>query len=339
MNRRRFLRAIPALASASALSTAEPGALAEEGGEKITLRMATLAPNGSSWMRVFNAWNNSLKEATRDRLSLRFYAGGAAGDERDAVLKMKAGQMDGAAVTTVGLGQMVRSVLVLQAPGVCNTYPRIDAVRQKLAGEFESAFDKAGFTLLGWGDAGLARIFSNRAVRTPADLRHARVWSWRDDPTWQSVLDASQVTGVSLGLPEVYPALRTNRIDTFPGTAIAAIAFQWHTQVKHITKDSQAVVIGATVIKKEKFEALPSDLKTPLMETSEQAHRALARTIRQDDQKAFDTIVERGAVAEDLTSEAAAWLPILKTARQSLAGKLFSAELLARVEQIAHEVE
>jgi TRAP-type C4-dicarboxylate transport system substrate-binding protein len=108
---------------------------AEESEGQIVLRIATLAPNGSSWMRVFSAWNNSLKQATGHRLALRFYAGGAAGDERDAVLKMKAGQMDGAAVTTVGLGQMVRSVLVLQAPGVCNTYRRVDAVREKLAND------------------------------------------------------------------------------------------------------------------------------------------------------------------------------------------------------------
>ncbi|MBC7173733.1 MAG: hypothetical protein H5U40_14935 [Polyangiaceae bacterium] len=28
--------------------------------ETIELRIATLAPQGSSWMRVFNAWNRSL---------------------------------------------------------------------------------------------------------------------------------------------------------------------------------------------------------------------------------------------------------------------------------------
>ena len=78
-----------------------------------TLRIATLAPEGSSWMRVFNAWNRSLQEETGGTLQLRFYPGGSQGDERDFVRKMRDGQMDGAAVTTTGLGQVARPVLVL----------------------------------------------------------------------------------------------------------------------------------------------------------------------------------------------------------------------------------
>jgi TRAP-type C4-dicarboxylate transport system substrate-binding protein len=335
MRRRDFLATLPAAGLCSLLGST-PNARAEAG--PTVLRIATLAPNGSSWMRVFNAWANTLKQRTGGRLELRFYAGGAAGDERDAVRKMREGQMDGAALTTVGLGQIVRPVLVLQAPGACRNFAEVDAVRTELAGQFEREFDAAGFRLLGWGDAGMARIFSNRPLLTPADMRQTRMWSWRDDPTWQSVLDAAKVTGVALGLPEVYPALRTNRIDAFPGTALAAVAFQWHTRATHVTRDSRGIVIGALVLKKEKFEALPPDLKTAVLETSDQAHKALAKAIRRDDQTAFDAIVKRGVTAVDGSAQAAAWDPVLQTARRSLVGKLYSAELLERVERIAQSV-
>jgi TRAP-type C4-dicarboxylate transport system substrate-binding protein len=332
MRRRDFLATLPAVGLGSLLSS-PPSARAETA--PIVLRIATLAPNGSSWMRVFNAWANTLKERTGKRLELRFYAGGAAGDERDVVRKMREGQMDGGALTTVGLGQIVRPVLVLQAPGACRTYAQVDAVRTQLAAQFEREFDAAGFRLLGWGDAGQARIFSNRPVLTPADMRQTRMWSWRDDPTWQSVLDAAKVTGVALGLPEVYPALRTNRIDAFPGTALAAVAFQWHTRASHVTRDARGLVIGALVLKKEKFEALPADLKTALLETGDQANKALTLAIRRDDQAAFDAIVKRGVTPVDVASQAAAWDPVLLAARKLLVGKLYSAELLERVESIA----
>src|SRR5262245_52176501 len=113
MRRRDFLASVPLIAGAPAIIRAQAAPAGA-----ITLRVATLAPNGSAWMRVLNAWNNTLKQRTNNRLQFRFYAGGAAGDERDAVRKMRVGQMDGAVITTVGLAQIVRPVLVLQAPGV-----------------------------------------------------------------------------------------------------------------------------------------------------------------------------------------------------------------------------
>lgn len=333
MRRRDFLAAIPAIAATPAILRAQSAPA-----DAITLRVATLAPNGSAWMRVLNAWNNSLKQRTSNRLQFRFYAGGAAGDERDAVRKMRVGQMDGAVITTVGLAQIVRPVLVLQAPGVCTSYAKLDAVRSQLAAEFEREFDTAGYKLMGWGDAGVGRVFANRPIIGPSDMRQTRMWSWRDDPLWQAVLSAAGVTGVELGLPEVYPALQTNRIDAFPGTALAAIAFQWNTKATHVTGGTHDVVIGATVLKKEKFDALAPDLKAALVETSTQAHQALAARIRRDDEAALRTILSRGVTQDNTTPQQAAWEQVFRQARTSLAGRLYSAELLARVETIARGV-
>src|SRR6185295_2612740 len=339
MKRRQFFfSCVPALAAGSLALRVPRAQAAEDAQAPLQLRLATLAPAGSSWMRVFNAWKNSLEQRAAGRLRLTFYPGGSAGDERDVVRKLHEGQLDGAALTTVGLGQIVRSVLVLQAPGACQSYAEVDAVRTQLAPEFEREFERAGFKLLGWGDAGLARIFSNRPLLAPQDMQQTRMWSWRDDPNWQAVLAACNVSGVSLGLPEVYPALRTRRIDAFPGTAIAAVAFQWHTKASYVTREPRGVVIGAVVLAQNKFEALPADLKAALLETSEQANQLLARTIRRDDQAAFDAIVQRGVQPVDTSGQREAWEAVSRKARAALAGQLYPAEFLQRVEQIARGV-
>jgi TRAP-type C4-dicarboxylate transport system substrate-binding protein len=337
LQRREFLTAIAAATAPLALSAS--AARAESGVEPLVhLRLATLAPNGSSWMRVFSAWKNSVEKRSEGRVRLTFYAGGTAGDERDVVRKMREGQLDGAALTTVGLGQIVRPVLVLQAPGACQSYAEVDAVRTQLASEFEREFQRSGYKLLGWGDAGLTRLFSNRPLLTPGDMRQTRMWSWRDDPNWQSVLSVCNVAGVPLGLPEVYPALRTNRINAFPGTAIAAVAFQWHTKATYVTRAPSGVVIGAVVIDQKRFDAMPADLQALLVETSQQANRILAQRIRSDDQAALDAIVARGVQLVDTSSAQAEWQAVNRKARESLADRLYPADFLRRVESIALEV-
>ena len=54
-----------------------------------TLKIATLAPEGSSWMNIFHAWGKTVEEHSGGKIKVKFYAGGVAGDERDAVRKMR----------------------------------------------------------------------------------------------------------------------------------------------------------------------------------------------------------------------------------------------------------
>lgn len=331
--KRRFLLAL----LLAALAVLVPGQAPQSAGaqQTITLRIATLAPRGSSWMRVFQAWDGSVRQESGNRLRLQFFPGGVAGDERDYIRKMRAGQLDGAAVTANGLGQVVRPVLVLQVPGLFDEYAEIDRARTALAAELEQQFVEGGYKLMGWGDVGKARIFSTRPIRRPSDLRSVRPWAWRDDAVFNEFLRVVGANGVALGVPEVYPALQTRMVDTVPSSALAAVSLQWYTRLTHVTEQSSAILIGATIIKKEKFDALPADLQAILMSTSQRAHSALSRAIRRDDDRAYQTILQRGITAVDLSPHQAEWNRAAQQTRQRLAGRVYSRELLQRVERAA----
>ena len=98
-----------------------------------TLSIATLAPPGSTWMKVFDAWNREVRRRSNKTLELRFYAGGVQGDESEVIRKIKGGRIDGAAVTAVGLAQIHRPALVFQMPGILRGYEQLDAARSALA--------------------------------------------------------------------------------------------------------------------------------------------------------------------------------------------------------------
>src|SRR5688500_9083290 len=81
-----------------------------------TIKLATLAPDGSAWMKLFGEWKAAIEKRTAAQVKVKFYAGGVAGDERDVVRKMRLGQMSGAAITAVGLGLIQPDVRVLEIP-------------------------------------------------------------------------------------------------------------------------------------------------------------------------------------------------------------------------------
>src|SRR5688572_6709938 len=80
-------------------------------------RIATLAPEGSPWMKQMQAGAARIEEATEGRVKTRYYGGGIQGDEQDVVRKMKVGHLDGAALTSIGLALIYPGIRVLQLPG------------------------------------------------------------------------------------------------------------------------------------------------------------------------------------------------------------------------------
>ncbi|MFW2388612.1 MAG: TRAP transporter substrate-binding protein DctP, partial [Polyangiales bacterium] len=261
---------------------------------KTIIRYATIAPGGSTFGKILKAWNRSLSTATEGRVEFRFYSGGSQGDERDFIRKMRAGQMDAAGVTTTGLGIVVPPVRVLSAPGAIENYEQLDRVREKMNPRFSKMFEDAGFVLLDWSDAGKGRIMSTVPILRPADLKSARPWVWKDDPIFAEFLKVVGANPVRLGVPEVYAALQTKMIDVAPASAIAALALQWFTKLKYMSKDSFGVIVGASVVKKEKFDQLSPEDQQALRDTSRRAAKALEKVVRRDDDKAYRVLVERG---------------------------------------------
>ncbi len=300
-----------------------------------TLRIATLAPAGSSWMKIVNAWNKTLQEKTKGRLKIQVYPGGSQGDERDFVRKMRVGQLDAGIMTMTGMSMIVRSMIVLVLPGFLDTYEELDRVRGTMAPQFEAMFEKEGFKLVGWGDAGLNRLFAAKPFRSPSDLKALRPWVWKDELVFVELYDVIGASAVRLGVPEVYPALQTRMIDMVSSSALTAVALQWYTRVKYMTGWNSAIIAGGTLMRKDKYDALPPDLQEAFDSTSARAHELINKTIRKDDQKAYDVIVKKGIQVVDPGDAKAEWDAAYAKVRENFTGRLFSKSLLDAVTEAA----
>ncbi|MET0342659.1 MAG: TRAP transporter substrate-binding protein DctP [Polyangiales bacterium] len=299
-----------------------------------TIRMASLAPAGSSWDKLFRAWGGSLKKETGGAVQFQFFPGGVAGDERDVIRKMKLGQLDAAGLTSIGLGQIARPITVLQMAGIFENYKQLNHVRDTMAPEFNEMFAKEGYRILGWGDAGFGRIFSKKPILKPEDYKSVRPWVPREDPSLPEFMKIVGANGVPLGIPEVFPALQTGMVDTVVASAIAAVALQWFRYVTHMSKEASVAIVGATVVRDELFKTLAPEHQKVLLDTGKKAHAALIAQIQTEDQKAYKTLISRGVTEFDtLGSPAtqAAWKKVNDELLKRLTGRLWSKELLAKV--------
>ena len=326
--KRRFVPVLLLLVAALLLPGTTTPTKAEEG---YTLRIASLVPDGSSWMKVLNAWNKTLKERTNGKLKLRFYPGGSQGDERDFVRKMRVGQLDGGVVTMTGMSMLIPAMNVLVLPGLLETYEKLDRVREKMAPDFGAMFEKEGFKLVGWGDAGKTRLFSVKPIKRPSEIKAMRPWVWKDDPIFVEFYQVIGASAVRLGVPEVYPALQTRMVDVVSSSAITAVSFQWYTRVKYMTAHNSAIIVGGTMMRKDKYDELPADLQEAFDSTAARAHEILNKVVRKEDEKAYKVVVEKGIQPVDAGDGKAEWDEAHKKVRDNLTGRMFPKSLVAAV--------
>ena len=218
-------RAIVSVLGALALLASTAAARQAEAAE--VLKVGTLAPAASPWGQVFKVWEKAVKQKSEGKLELQFFYNGQQGDEGAMVGKMKAGQLDGAAVTGVGLSKIYKPIYAMQMPGLFTTWPKLDVALDAMKGDFEKGTADNGFRLVGWGHVGQAHVMSKGfAITVPEDLRGKKPYMWRDDmiaPVLFQVIGG--ITPVPLGVPEVLPQLNTGAVNCLYAPALAASSF------------------------------------------------------------------------------------------------------------------
>jgi len=296
------------------------------------IKIATLAPENSAWDKVFKRYEREVEEASAGSIDLKVYNGGVQGDEEVVVRKMKSGQLDGAAVTAVGLSKIVPNALVLQLPGLFNNYKELDYVRKKMNDEITAEFDKKGYVFLGWGDVGFAYIFSNTPVEKPEDLKNVKMWAWSSDPIASVIISEAGGNPIPLAVPDVLPSLQTGAVDGFTTSPLAGIALRWFTKAKFMGAKKVAVGIGASVMTKSTWNKLTPEQQAILKEASMKWHKKLVSKVRKDNKKSLKVLKKQGIKLVKVNEEQSSkWDALAVKVQNKLAGKVYSKEILATV--------
>ena len=283
---------------------------------------------------MFSTWEKAVAEKSGGRLEVQFFYNGQQGDEGAMVGKIKAGQLDGAAITGVGLGKIYKPILALQMPGLFSNWAKLDSARDALRSEFDKGAADAGFAILGSGDVGQAHAMTKGfALRTPDDLKGNKPYRWRDDDVMPVFFQTiGGVTPVPLNIPEVLPNLNTGAINMLIAPALAAEQLQWAAKLDHINDDSSGFAIGALVMSSKKLDSLPADLKAILSDTGKVAANALTKRIRSEDDAAFGRLKGKMTVVTLSSDEKDKWKAIFTQVRGRLSQGTFSPDLVKKLE-------
>ncbi|GAC1352358.1 MAG: TRAP transporter substrate-binding protein [Polyangiales bacterium] len=306
------------------------------------LKVGTAAAPDSPWGQVFKTWKKAVEAKTNNAVSFDFFFNSTQGTEATMVDKMKAGQMDGVAVTSVGLGKIDKRMLTMQLPGIMRSWKTVDAVRASMGGDYDKFLSDKKVTLITYGDVGYAHFLSKGfAVKVPDDLKGKNPWVYADDPILKTVY--GKIGGINAfpsELMSVLPNIDNGKINCMSVSALAAEMLQWNSKFDNGVDAVNSIVVGAVIMSSDSLDKLPADAKAAVIDTGRamgSSASGLKQRIRNEDDAAWARFKARSGVQiYKLTGDDnAKWEAVFKASRDALKAGTFDAGLVSKIESTA----
>ncbi len=289
-----------------------------------TIKIATIAPEGSGWVRELRAASEAIKTATDGRVQFRFYPGGVMGTDSASVLrKIKLGQLQGAAMSSTDLEAVDPDAQILGLPFLFESEAEVDAVRREVDPLLRASIESKGMVVLGMADGGFAYLMSTRPIRTRQELAATKVWAPQGDLITIRTFEAGGVRPVTLPTADVYVALSTGLVETVGNSPSGAIIFQWHTRLKQMVDLPMTVLMAYLVVDGKAFAKISAADQQIVRDEMNRVFERLSQSNRRDNESARDVLAKQGIeiVASD-PAQRAEWVAVGRGAIDALVAEV-----------------
>ncbi|MBI5069363.1 MAG: TRAP transporter substrate-binding protein DctP [Deltaproteobacteria bacterium] len=273
-------------------------------GEQV-VKLATLAPQGSSWHRLLRELSERWSAASGGAVKLRIYAGGTQGSEVDMVRKMGVGQLQAAALTSVGLRGVVAEPGIFTVPGMVEGETEYRALFPRLRGKLEELLLARGCVAIHWVGIGTAYVFCDRAHASPAGMGGARVFAWEGDPAAVEAFRAAGFRPVVLSSTDLVASLQTGMVSCVIQPPAYALTARTFDKARHLMDYPWAWMMGVTVVRRDAWERIPAEVRPRLLEAAREIGARLDAESRRLHDDAIAAMRKQGLRVEPV--DRAAW--------------------------------
>jgi TRAP-type C4-dicarboxylate transport system substrate-binding protein len=259
-----------------------------------TLKIATVTPEGSQWMKDMRESAKEIKERTDGRVQIKYYGGGVMGNDAKVLGKIRIGALQGGAFTPAALSGIYADLNIYGMPLVFDSEEEAAYVRAQLDDTLQEGLETAGFVNFGFAAGGFAVVMSNTPVKGLDDLKGKRVWVPEGDSISYASMEALSLAPVTLPLTDVLTGLQTGLIDIVAMSPIGALVLQWHTKIKYMTEIPLVYTVGFMAVDKRAFGKLSEADQQVVREVMKSTYEKFDRANLEDNREARDALLNAG---------------------------------------------
>lgn len=303
--------------------------------QALTLKVGVLAPEGTSWSKNLKRMAKEIKKQTNRKVKIKFYFGGAQGDEPDVLRKVRVGQLHGGIFTGKTLGDINGDVRVMEIPFTFYN-DRAKGLRtlNKLAPFFNIGFKKNEFHNVGFFEIGNVYFISQKKATDLESLKGIKIWSWEGDHLVATMIETMKLISVPLPLPDVLSSLSTRIVEAAYAPPLGIVSLQWNTKIKYLIDFPIAYSIGAFLVGEKAWSKISPEHRKVITAISNKYVKHINQANIKDNNEALTAMKSLGVEFVSFTKEEIAKGKVLrKEVVSKLQGKLFSKEALNKLEK------
>ena len=319
--------------------------------QKVTIKVASIAPNRSPWdieqRRLAQEW----AAITNGEVTMQFFDAMALGGEEGVIQKLRPARpgqkppLDGAVFTNIGVSLVApeSKVLTFCAPFMFRSQEEVNYVLEKAAPTFEKALKDEGFVLLGWFSVGWIHFMTKEEARTPEKLKTLRLAL--------GGLNSSDITNTfkQAGFrTENVPADKLTQSIKSPGgiqgvysIPMYGYATRFYENLSYILDVPICPVFSAFIVSESVWNQVPARYKPELMAAIKRSEQIFVNTQKETDRANLDLMAQKGAKLIKLSNdERAVWEKVFADdiQRVSETGKsVIDRQLLERTRRLVAE--
>lgn len=269
----------------------------------VVLKIATISPEGTSWMEEMRNGAEQIKQKTQGRVVLKFYPGGVMGSDSNVLRKIRIGQLQGGAVTSGGLAEIYPDIDIYGLPYLFTSLRQVDSVRSNMDATLMKGLEDKGFISFGLAEGGFSYMMSDQPLRTADDVRNQKVWVPSGHSVGEAVFRSAKVSPVTLPLSDVLTGLQTGLVNTVVASPIGAIALQWHTKIKYLVDLPLTYFSALLVIDNRAFGKLKKEDQELVRHVMSEAFVRIDKQNRKDNLAAREALGKQGIEFISLSKE------------------------------------
>ena len=255
-----------------------------------TYKIATISPDGLSWMKKLRAATKDIELKTEGRVKIKIYPGGVQGDDETVLRKMRIGQLHGGAVAAGSLTRFFPDLQIYNLPLQFKSYEEVDYIRREMDQMIADGLEEAGLVTFAFTETGFAYLLTQTPIRTSDQLKNLKAWIPDGDPIAAELIKSFNVSPIPLNLIDVLAGLQTGLINAIVAPPAVALALQWHNHVQYMTDLPLVYIYSMLAMQKKAFNRISPEDQVIVRSVMDSMFRQVEVDTRIDNEKAFEAL-------------------------------------------------
>ena len=295
-----FIKTICLLIICSGVLISKPTVVSNK---PIVIKLATLAPEGTEYYNLLLEMGQRWQEETDGQVMLRIYPNGVVGRESDTIRKMRIGQIQASAMSSIGLADLTDKIQAFTIPMIYKDYDDVERVKSVMFDDISDGLSESGFKLLFLVDIGWVYWFSVNEIVVPEDLRNAKIYTTAGDYVTVELFKRFGFNAIPVSETDILTGLQTGMINSMQTVPILSLSSGWFALMPNMLDLKWAVFIGAVIVDERVWSKIRPEHQKVMMKVAQEIGKKYQENGRKTDAQAIEMMKEYGMNVKTPTDE------------------------------------